>query len=308
MSLAMWLWMEIEYMDKSIRNEKTPDIGAIVVLANWFQFSAGEPVFQPRVESRMLLWCQKGKGSLTVNGERIEFPAGDWVFLPWKHQLLYEPDGQLPFLVGGIHIIPCHDAGIPVVFQVAHRADSGLADDSNRRDAAWPGLHGVVRGHFEELDRLALLATYILEKFQSATPEEATMRDLARLLTAELRVAGRRTPRDARPVPGAVRRLQNYMRGHLSQRMSVVDLARLADCSVASLHRLFTDYTGMSPARYVAGLRAEKAALLLRTSLLPVHEIAVQVGFSDPFHFSRFFRQKTGFSPRAYQRSRRFFW
>jgi AraC-like DNA-binding protein len=44
--------------------------------------------------------------------------------------------------------------------------------------------------------------------------------------------------------------------------------------------------------------------LLLGTSLL-VKEVAEQVGFDDPFHFSRVFRKLQGMSPTTFQRLHR---
>jgi len=48
-------------------------------------------------------------------------------------------------------------------------------------------------------------------------------------------------------------------------------------------------------------LKLNKAASLLLTSSRPVHEVAAQVGFEDPYHFSRNFKKFHGLSPRNYR-------
>jgi transcriptional regulator GlxA family with amidase domain len=53
-------------------------------------------------------------------------------------------------------------------------------------------------------------------------------------------------------------------------------------------------------------LRAQRSAFLLRTTTLAVREVAAQVGFEDPFHFSRFFKRQMGVSPREYRTSHEF--
>jgi AraC-like DNA-binding protein len=279
---------------------------SIVTLAGWFQFAPGTRFLHRQVESRMLVWCQKGRCSAQVNESRIEFTPGHWALLPWKHRVQYDVDARQAVFMGGIHLIPRHKLGVPVVFHVAHSAKDALADLPERRDDLWPGLQGLVQGHFEETDRLAMLASYVVEKFHSGAPEEVTMRDLARLLIGELQMI-QGSPSGARPLPGVVRRLQKYIDTHIGEEITVEALAQLAGCSGSSLHRLFRDYTGLSPGGYMAHLRVEKASFLLRTTLLSIQDVGFKAGFPDPFYFSRFFKQKTGLSPTAYQRSRRFF-
>jgi AraC-like DNA-binding protein len=52
----------------------------------------------------------------------------------------------------------------------------------------------------------------------------------------------------------------------------------------------------------VKRLRFELAAELLRDPEKTVMDVACDVGFSDPSHFSRLFRQMSGISPRKYRR------
>jgi AraC family transcriptional regulator len=56
-----------------------------------------------------------------------------------------------------------------------------------------------------------------------------------------------------------------------------------------------------TPAKWVAAQRIERAAHLLRTTRLPVQQVAEESGIPDPFQFSRFFKRHTGHSPRAYR-------
>jgi AraC family transcriptional regulator, transcriptional activator of pobA len=37
----------------------------------------------------------------------------------------------------------------------------------------------------------------------------------------------------------------------------------------------------------------------------PIHEIAYDLAFTDPSHFTRFFRKNTGMSPQAFREERR---
>jgi AraC family L-rhamnose operon transcriptional activator RhaR len=65
--------------------------------------------------------------------------------------------------------------------------------------------------------------------------------------------------------------------------------------------RLFRKAVGLPPMAYLAGRRAELAAGLLRDTDSPVSEVGRLVGWPDPNHFSRRFREKFGLSPTRYR-------
>lgn len=277
-----------------------------VVLANWFQFGPNETIAYPSVESRMFLWCRHGKGSMKVNNERFELAEGDWAFLPWGHAIRYVADVSTPFLVGGIHIIPSHSAH-PPESEVAHTPEASLAGSPHRCDAPLVQLHGgLLHGRFGiRPNALESLVTYVIERFQSRRPTPPEMRLLAELVLDELRAAVACQPMPDRPRPAALRRMQDYALAHLDRPApGVDDLARLGNCSPATVHRLFQAFEATSPARWVAAQRAARATRLLQTTLLSVQEVASRVGMDDPFHFSRFVKRLTGYSPTALRRQR----
>lgn len=99
----------------------------------------------------------------------------------------------------------------------------------------------------------------------------------------------------------AVDRAVRYFHEHLAEPVAIPDVAAACGCSTGHFQRLFRDRTGRSPLAYLTGIRIQQAMQLLTRTSLPVNEIAVQVGFPDPFYFSRRFRQRTGRSPRDYR-------
>ena len=74
--------------------------------------------------------------------------------------------------------------------------------------------------------------------------------------------------------------------------------------SQSYFRKLFKAATGMAPLAYFNRMRVEYAKTLLRQSdgLRPIKDIASSAGFSDPYYFSRVFKQYTGRSPAAYLR------
>jgi len=102
-----------------------------------------------------------------------------------------------------------------------------------------------------------------------------------------------------------IERVQRYVLDHLEERITVADLASVAHVSSRQLTRLCRAAWGVSPMRYVIGQRLARACSLLTETALPVGRVAEASGFSDPYHFSRLFRQHMGEPPREYRRRRR---
>jgi AraC-like DNA-binding protein len=80
--------------------------------------------------------------------------------------------------------------------------------------------------------------------------------------------------------------------------LSLADLAEAAHLSVDHFGRVFRTLTGVSPMQRLRVLRMEQARRLLGRGGMRVGEVARSVGFEDPYHFSRVFRQVMGVCPR----------
>ena len=278
---------------------------SVILLANWFQFAAAGRALNPRVLSRTLLWCQEGKGRVRVNGVWHEMRPDDFLFLPWQHEVLYIADGRDPFWVGGIHIIPDHPTDRKLVLSVSHNIKDRWAKCSWRRDRAWQGLEGVRTGVARPKDPLRLLATYIVERFDEQSLPEASLRELSHLLVEEIARTATEKPA-ARLGNDVVRRAQELVDSNWDRQISVNEMARLTQCSVSTLRRQFQQSLGIPPYEWVLQARMRRARRLLVSTPLRVKEIARQVGFDDPFQFSRTFAQRTGSSPRKFRESHAF--
>jgi AraC-like DNA-binding protein len=76
--------------------------------------------------------------------------------------------------------------------------------------------------------------------------------------------------------------------------------ARMAGLSVRSLQRSL-DRCGSTYTEIVESVRRRRATSLLAESNLPVTQIALSLGYSDPANFTRAFRRWSGTSPRAFR-------
>ncbi len=72
----------------------------------------------------------------------------------------------------------------------------------------------------------------------------------------------------------------------------------------ATLTRIFTSKMQISPGKYLHALRIQHALHLLRSSRMPIHEVARESGIRDSGYFARVIRKSTGMTPGAYRRTR----
>jgi AraC-like DNA-binding protein len=82
-----------------------------------------------------------------------------------------------------------------------------------------------------------------------------------------------------------------------AQPLKVNELAKEARMSPSSFYNHFKEVTGMSPIQFQKQLRLQEARRLLLTENLEAAEVAFQVGYESPSHFSREYSRKFGLSP-----------
>lgn len=92
-----------------------------------------------------------------------------------------------------------------------------------------------------------------------------------------------------------------YIHTHLSEELTLTDLAEHLSLSVFHFARLFKNSLGLSPHQYVLQNRVERAKRLITVSTRSnLSDIALQVGFYDQTHFGKTFKRVVGVSPKVF--------
>ena len=102
-----------------------------------------------------------------------------------------------------------------------------------------------------------------------------------------------------------VHRAQSYIAGHATETVDFATLAESLGLPYRTLRYQFAKETGTSPLQYQLDIRLARAKNLLRTSDMPISEIAEALGFNSTWYFSHFFQQRTRMSPAAFRRRTR---
>jgi AraC family transcriptional regulator len=94
-----------------------------------------------------------------------------------------------------------------------------------------------------------------------------------------------------------------YIQSHLTDDLSLEQVAGQADLSPFHFHRLFHNTVGETVKQYTQRLRLEQAAYHLRIQDASILDIALNAGFNNHETFSRAFKRWFGVSPRQYRQS-----
>ena len=162
---------------------------------------------------------------------------------------------------------------------------------------------GIVRP--EQLPGLAPLVQSVLEELKE---QPAWNRQLVGLKVGELCVMLRRMLQNTTPlmvVPSLMNEISPavlYIVNHYQEPITLQQLAAMCAISCTSFRRKFERTMHTSPLEYLYHVRVKAATNLLKTTELPITEVASRVGYQTLSSFNRHFRRIAGVSPRDCRR------
>jgi AraC-like DNA-binding protein len=95
-----------------------------------------------------------------------------------------------------------------------------------------------------------------------------------------------------------------YIEQHFQKLRTLEEIA--GDCHVndAYLCRLFRRFDHQSPYQFLLRLKMNRAAEQLHQQGRLIKQISEELGFADPFHFSRVFKKVLGVAPNEFRKMR----
>jgi AraC-like DNA-binding protein len=100
-------------------------------------------------------------------------------------------------------------------------------------------------------------------------------------------------------------RIRRHIHRHHLRLRAISEVAREVGVEAAYLSRVFRRFHGSPPYQYLMRLKMHHAASLLLNPATLVKDVAGELGFTDPFHFSRSFKAVYGISPAQFLRRMR---
>lgn len=99
-----------------------------------------------------------------------------------------------------------------------------------------------------------------------------------------------------------VRRVREYLLGHISQNLSIDEIAAHFGMNPGTMMKTFRRETGDSVINFFLELKLDAAKRMIISSSMNFAEISAYLGFSSQNYFSKFFKQRVGITPTEFSR------
>lgn len=234
----------------------------------------------------ILIYCTDGEGWFETNGKRQFLRQNQYVIISANTPHKYGSNDQNPWSIYWIHF-----TGLKSHLFINHpnqKIEIDLASNARFRERILL---------FEEIFN-NLEMQYSIENLEYANICLRHMLGSFRYLS-QFRKIKEFNPEDK--ITNSIR----FMRDHISEKISLGSVAKNVNLSVSQFSLLFKKKTSRTPIDYLNHLRIQQASRLLDFSTFRINEIALQVGFSDPFYFSRMFSKIMGRSPKEYRKMKK---
>jgi AraC family transcriptional regulator len=164
---------------------------------------------------------------------------------------------------------------------------------------------GTTRSRAWILRVISLLEAAVGQLHDQEHTAQGTVRKAASLLRQQFDPPATREIPDGRGrlLAWQVRKVRDYIDGHITGPILVADLCALIQRSEAHFSRSFKRTFGESPHSCVVRRRVELAAQYMLATDSSLSDIALGCGFTDQAHLCKHFRQAVGQTPAAWRRA-----
>jgi len=234
-------------------------------------------------EDNILIYCLKGKGWVKIKNQTFTIKVNEFILIPATTQpMSYGADEQDPWTIYWVHFsgdsinlfnkthhIDLYDGPQPITFN-----EKGLQIWETMYQSLEMG-YSTENITYSNMCLYHLIATFLYPG-KHANDKKQESKDL-------------------------INDTVLYMRENINHVLTVEDMAKHSNRSASHFSTLFRKATGMSPLDYFIHLKLQKACLLLFNTNKKVKEVAADLGYQDPYYFSRLFKKYMEVSPEQYR-------
>lgn len=219
----------------------------------------------------------EGNGFLEINQKAYQIKANDIYILPAGHNHFYYPEGdywiKLFFICRGV--LPSHLL------------------------SAY-GLHEQY--HFSNCRKMKIYFEKMYDIFRKGSPDihvEGAL--LLHHLIADLFAQTAKHPENFTFLP--VHKIRAEIQAGIKEKLDIASLAEKFGISEWYLTKIFKRWMGITPYEYYLERKIELACDMLSCKEYSISEIALELKFADPFHFSKTFKKKKGITPSEFRKN-----
>ncbi|KQX45224.1 AraC family transcriptional regulator [Paenibacillus sp. Root444D2] len=255
-----------------------------------------------------LLYLMEGRADITIEDKTYEGRPGDlFLFKPGKRHSI-QIIGDNPIRQPHVH------------FDLFEQADSGdvkvsfkMLQDMDETERSWfrkDELSGALVDlptyiRLREPSRVEQQLFGIISEFEAKLPLyewrlKGSLLELITYIVREHAWNGRLYENSLHQE--LLLDIERYIAAHVHRELKLDELSERFHISKYYLIHLFNKVFDVSPIQYHQRIRLERAKNMIRHTLMPLQEIADQLGFSGIHAFSRAFKKKVGVSPAGFRK------
>lgn len=251
-----------------------------------------------------LFYIMSGEGCMTIKGETYRLSPGCTLLFKAGTKYIWQPSGEraIEFIV--LNFDYTHSfTHIKKPFHPVHSdrfTESDILENHTFTDCDILNSPIVVDNLTSIEARLRLMTT----EFNVANDfclDELLSSILKSVIISIIREKNISPDEDGNRELALTRSIIQYIQNNYDKDLSYESLARTFFMNPVYMNRIFKKNSGTSIHAFLVNYRINMAMELLRSSNIPVREIAFAAGFTDIPHFAKTFKRITGVSPSNYR-------
>lgn len=228
----------------------------------------------------ILIFCIEGKGTVTIRDEKIPLSPNEFCLIEKEVPHAYFSDVNNPWSIYWIHFSgeKADDvcSTIPVHNSISLRADEHSGRMAMFNDFFQVLEQGITKDKvlYISMQLWALLSSFAFNDLYADDKEYKQNR-----------------------IEESIAYMKQCIKGQLT-------LEEIADCvqvSASHFSSVFKNSTGYSPLNFFILLKMQEACRLLSFTSQSIKQVAFDLGYADPYYFSRLFKKTIGKSPSEYR-------
>lgn len=236
------------------------------------------------IEEYIFMYCTEGEGAIWVNEKQYILRANEAFCIPHFQRHCYHSSGRNPWSIFWVHFNGEDTQYFPLDDCKIIRFKSSCS--SNQMNYLFDQLFRVLDGSYS-------LGNFIyLSQILSVILSEAYHREQENGMVEQNK---------------HVTNIIKYMHQHIGENLSMERICEEVKLSKSYVNAIFFKCTKHAPMEFFTDLKMREACRMLRSTNLYVYEIAQQLGYKDPYYFSRLFKKVVGISPKEYKNDSLFY-
>ncbi len=235
-------------------------------------------------DDHLIIFCADGVGWIDYDNKTLKLSKNQLLILPKGVQHRYRADKDNPWSIYWVHLLGhLFDAFMDNI-GLTNRPLVVPIDDPSLLEEEFQQLL-VIREQSYQLNYF-ILASNILKKMLAMILSFVHLEPSAK--TKDLNIEN----------------FDLYLKENITRTLSLNDMADAVGLSKFYFAKKFQATTGISPGRYYLEKKIQHACFLLDSTKHSVKHVSANLGYDDPYYFSRLFKKVMGLSPKQYRQSK----